>query len=162
MVFTVASFLMPPLLVFGVYHLLTWFNTFGINERTYWRRVALASGISHFLLVTGFLVFWYIDLKNHVRLEGTDTAFGPFLFNRSDFWHLMTVFDTAATLAIVGLFSVLDRMGINPPGLVMVTFSLIYIVGTLQWFWVGGSIGALLEKFFAGLKTGDEEDEDWF
>jgi len=163
MIFTLASFLMPPLLVFGVYHLLTWFNTFGINGRTYWRRVALASGISHLFLVTGFLVFSYLDLRNHVRLDGADTAFGPFLFNRSDFWRLMTVFDTAPMLAILVLFSVFDRMGINPPGLVVVTFALIYVVGTLQWFWVGGGIGALVEKFWAGLKTGDEEeDEEWF
>ena len=163
MVFTLASFLMPPLLVFGVYHLLTWFNTFAMDERTYWRRVALASGISHLLLVTGFLVFSYFDLQAHVRLEGTDTAFGPFLFNRSDFWRLLTIFDTAATFAILGLFSVLDRMGINPPGLVLVTFTVIYVMGTLQWYWLGGGIGALMEKFWAGLKTGDEEEEEeWF
>src|SRR5436309_4643960 len=161
MVFTLASFLMPPLLVFGVYHLLTWFNTFGINGRAYWRRVALASGISHFLLVTGFLAFSYLDLRNHVRLEGTDTAFGPFLFNTSDFWRLVTIFDTAPMLAILALFSVFDRMGINPPGLVVLTFTVIYVVGTLQWFWVGGGIGALLERFWEGLKTEDEEDEDW-
>ncbi len=143
MVFTLASFLMPPLLVFGVYHLLTWFNTFAIDERTYWRRVALASGISHLLLVTGFLVFSYFDLQAHV-------------------WRLMTIFDTAATFAILGLFSVLDRMGINPPGLVLVTFAVIYVMGTLQWYWLGGGIGALMEKFWAGLKTGDEEEEEWF
>ena len=38
----------------------------------------------------------------------------------------------------------------------------VYLFGTLQWFWIGGGIGALLEKFWAGLKTGDEEDEEWF
>jgi hypothetical protein len=163
MLFTLASFLMPPLLVFGVYHLLTWFNTFGTNEQTYWRRVARASGISHVLLVTGFLIFSYFDLHAHMRLEGTDTAFGPFVFNRSDFWRLITIFDTAPMLVILGLFWVLDRMGVNPPGLVIVTFAITYAIGTFQWFWVGGGIGAILEKFWAGLKTGDEEEEEeWF
>src|SRR5262245_31562166 len=125
MVFTLASFLMPPLLVFGLYHLLTWLNAFGINQRTYWRRIALASAFSHVLLVTGFLVFAYVDLRAHARLEGTDTALGPFLFNRSEFWRLMTIFDTASTLAILGLFWVLDRLQVNPPGLVVVTFAVI-------------------------------------
>jgi hypothetical protein len=32
----------------------------------------------------------------------------------------------------------------------------------LQWFLVGGAIGALLERFFEGLRTPDPEDEDWF
>jgi hypothetical protein len=45
---------------------------------------------------------------------------------------------------------------------VIVTFAITYIVGTFQWFWIGGGVGALLEKFWEGLKTGDEEDEEWF
>jgi len=31
----------------------------------------------------------------------------------------------------------------------------------LQWFFVGGALGALLEKFFEGLKTPEPEEEDW-
>jgi hypothetical protein len=74
----------------------------------------------------------------------------------------MKIFDTLPMLVVLGVFSVLDRAGINPPGLVIVTFAITYLVGTLQWFWIGGGIGAVLEKFWAGLKTGDEEDEEWF
>jgi hypothetical protein len=48
------ALLSPLLLVFGLYHLFTWFNIFRINERAYWRRVGLTSAISHFLLATGF------------------------------------------------------------------------------------------------------------
>jgi hypothetical protein len=33
-------------------------------------------------------------------------------------------------------------------------------VGTLQWFLVGGGIGALLGRFWESLKTGDD-DEEW-
>jgi len=162
MLFTLASFLMPPLLVFGVYHLMTWFNVFKINERVYWRRVALASAVSHLLLVTGYIVFSYFDFQAYRRLNPAETAFGPYLFNQSEFVRLMKIFDTLPGLVIQIVFSILNRAGINPPGLVIVTFVITYLFGTLQWFWIGGGIGALLEKFWAGLKTGDEEDEEWF
>jgi hypothetical protein len=162
MLFTLASFLMPPLLVFGVYHLMTWFNVFKINERVYWRRVALASAVSHLLLVTGYIGFSYFDFQAYRRLNPAETAFGPYLFNQSEFVRLMKIFDTLPGLVIQIVFSILNRAGINPPGLVIVTFVITYLFGTLQWFWIGGGIGALLEKFWAGLKTGDEEDEEWF
>src|SRR5688572_3281162 len=109
MFFTLASFLLPPLLVFGIYHLLTWFNVFHLNQRAYWTRVAIASAISHVLLATGFFVFAYVDFQERPRLDGVDTSFGRFLFDRSDFWHLLTVFDTAPMLVILGVFSLLDR-----------------------------------------------------
>ena len=161
MFFTIASFLLPPLFVFGVYHLLTWFNPRGVNDRVYWMRVGLASAISHVILVTGFLVFSYVDFRGYIRLESVDMAFGPFLFDRSAFWRLMTIYDTAPTLVILALSAILDRAGANPPGLLIVTLAITYLVGTLQWFWVGGGIGALLERLWAGLKTGDEEDSEW-
>jgi hypothetical protein len=154
MLFTLASFLLPPLFVFGVYHVLTWFNVLRINDRVFWKRVAITSAISHILLASGFFVFAYLDARDA-------TPFDVYLFNRSDFWKLMTIFDTAPMLVIVGLFSGLDRAGVNPPGLIAWTIAITYIVGTLQWFLVGGGIGAMLERFFEGLKTPDPEDEDW-
>jgi hypothetical protein len=151
---TVALFLLPPLLVFGVYHLLTWFNVFRINEAVFWKRVALTSAVCHILLASGFLVFSYIDAGG--------STFGPYLFDRSSFWRLMTVLDTTAMLVVILLFSIFERAGLNPPGLIPMTVAIIYIVGTLQWFVVGGGIGALLERFFEGLKTPDPEEEEWF
>jgi hypothetical protein len=74
----------------------------------------------------------------------------------------MTLFDTMPMLVIVGLFSALDRAGMNPPGLVAITVVITYLIGTIQWFFVGGGVGALLERFFEGLKTPDPEDEGWF
>jgi hypothetical protein len=153
MFLTAAGFLLPPLFVFGVYHLLTWFNTFRINERVYWKRVALASAISHGLLLTGFLVFAYIDAG--------ESPFGPFLFEQPYFWRLMTIFDTAAMVAILAVFSVMARAEVNPPGILILALGLTYVIGTLQWFLLGGGIGGLLEKFWAGLKTGEPEDEEW-
>jgi len=154
MLSTLASFLLPPLLVFGVYHLLTWFNVLRINQRVFWKRVAIASAICHVLLSSGFFLFFYFD--------AADTGFGVYLFNRSEFWKLMTLFDTAPMLVIVALFSVFDRAGMNPPGLVAMTIAITYLIGTIQWFLVGGALGALLERFFEGLKTPDPDDEGWF
>jgi len=153
MLFTLASFLMPPLFVFGVYHLLTWFNALHINQRVFWKRVAITSAICHVLLVSGFFIFSYID--------ASDLAFGVYLFNRSNFWKLITIFDTAPMLVIIGLFSAFDRAGVNPPGLVSIAIAITYLVGTLQWFFLGGAIGAVLERFFEGLKTPDPEDDEW-
>ena len=47
MLLTLASFVLPPLFVFGVYHLMTWFNVLRINERVFWKRVAISSAVSH-------------------------------------------------------------------------------------------------------------------
>jgi hypothetical protein len=148
-----ASFLLAPLFVFGVYHLLTWFNVFRINERVYWKRIAIASAISHILLLTGFLVFSWFDAAG--------APFGPYLFNNSEFTRLLRVFDTAAMVIILLVFSAMARAEVNPPGLLVLTLGISYVVGSLQWFLIGGGIGALLEKFWSGLKTPDDEDEEW-
>ena len=153
MLFTLASFLLPPLFVFGLYHLLTWFNVLQLNKRVFWKRVGITSAIAHVLLATGFFVFSYMD--------SAETGFGVYLFNGSSFWRLMVIFDTLPMLAIIGLFTVFDRAGVNPPGLVVLTLAITYVVGTVQWFFLGGAIGALLERFFEGLKTPDPDEQEW-
>jgi len=150
---SVASFMLAPLFVFGVYHLLTWFDIFHINERVYWKRIAIASAISHIFLFTGFLAFSWFDAAG--------ASFGPYLFNNSEFTRLLRVFDTAAMLIILLVFSAMARAAVNPPGLVVLTLGITYAVGSLQWFLIGGGIGALLEKFWLGLKTREDEDEEW-
>jgi hypothetical protein len=152
-VFTLGPFLLAPLFVFGVYHLLTWFNVLRINEKAFWKRVAITSAICHILLASGFFAFSYFDAGA--------TPFGSYLFNESSFWRLMEVFDTAAMLVLLVLFATLDRAGINPPGLVGITIVLTLLIGTVQWFFVGGGAGALLERFFQGLRTPDPEDQEW-
>jgi hypothetical protein len=148
-----------PLLVFGLYHLMTWFNIAGVNQRVYWKRVALASAVSHVLLTTGFFLFVYAEYRSNVFTSLT-SGYGEFLFERSAFWRLSAVFDTAATAFILGLFSLFEGIGVAPPGVVPLTIGIIYVVGTAQWFFVGGGVGALLERFWTGLKTTDEEE--WF
>ena len=77
MLFTVGPLLLAPLFVFGIYHLLTWFNIFYINQHVFWKRVAIASALCHVMLAAGFFIFSYIDAGN--------AAFGPYLFNESSF-----------------------------------------------------------------------------
>src|SRR5437870_13488027 len=122
MLLTLASFLLPPLFVFGVYHLLTWFNVFRINDRVFWKRVAITSAICHVLLVSGFFAFSYID-------AGNTTAVGIYLVNRSIFWRLMTILDTAPLLVIIGLLAGLDRGGVDLPGVGAITVAATYLVG---------------------------------
>ncbi|HLH31228.1 MAG TPA: hypothetical protein VKY31_08500 [Terriglobia bacterium] len=136
-----------------MYHLLTWFNTFNINERAFWKRVAIASAICHVILAAGFFIFSYYDSGG--------ANFGAYVFNESNFWNLVEIFDTAAMVTILLLFAGFDRAGINPPGLIVITMFITFVVGTLQWFFIGGGIGALLERFFMGLRTPDPEDEEW-
>jgi hypothetical protein len=161
MLYVIATLLMPILLVFGIYHLLTWFNVWDINRRPYWKRVAIASAISHVLLVSGFFLFSYLDYQQNRRISGTGLNFDSYLFDGSEFWRLTMIFDTAPMLVLVSLFSLMDRWRVNVSGLMLVTVAVIYVVGSLQWYFIGGGIGAVLERFWSGLKTGDEEDEDW-
>src|SRR5262245_35320210 len=152
--------LTPLLLVFGLYHLLTWFNIFGINDRVYWKRVGLAAAISHFLLATGFFIFTWFDLHANRTYVALGMHYANFLFQHSRFWDLIAVFDTVAMLGILAAFSLMHRAGVSE-SLLLVALAIVYIVGTLQWYYVGGGVGAILQKIWDGLKTG-EEGEEWF
>jgi hypothetical protein len=141
-----------------MYHLMTWFNILRINSLVYWKRVALVSSIAHVLLVTGFFVFTVFDYQTNRDLAGYDLGFGAFLFDRSQFWPLMVIFDTLPMALLAGFFLLLKWMKLTLPGLLGLTVVITYIAGTAEWYFVGGGVGALLSRFWAGLKT---EDEDW-
>src|SRR5207249_9474891 len=121
---------------------LTWFNVLRIDRRTFWKRVGIASAISHGILVAGFFSFSYFDYvaKRNTTLIGL--GFDGYLFNRSEFWRLITIFDTAPMLTLLAVGAILDRLSMNPP-LVFVAIIDILIVGTLQWYFVGGGVGLL-------------------
>src|SRR5262245_63864516 len=95
--------LIPLLLVFGLYHLLTWFNVFRINERVYWKRVGLASAISHFLLATGFFVFTWLELQSNRAYVQQGMSYGTYLFQHAVFWLLLAFFVTGQMVGIVGV-----------------------------------------------------------
>jgi hypothetical protein len=156
-----AGFTMPVFLVFGLYHLLTWFNLLNISSRVFWKRIALTSAISHVILAVGFFIVSYVDYTMNLQTALVGLGFDGYLFNRSEFWRVMTIFDTAPMLALLGIFGTLDKLGINPPLLVAGTMAVTLLVGTVQWYFVGGGIGLLLERFWSGLKSNDETDQDW-
>jgi hypothetical protein len=64
---------------------------------------------------------------------------------------------------MLGTLAVLSLAGpaIASQQLLIAAIGLTYIVGTAQWYFVGGAIGAILEKIWGGLKTG-EDGEEWF
>jgi hypothetical protein len=157
-----AGVMMPVLLVFGLYHLLTWFNVGNINGKVFWKRVGLTSAISHLILASGFFVFSYVDYNANQATTLAGVAFDNYLFNGSQFWELMLFFDTVPMLVLLAAFTALDRAGMNPSNLVAVSIAVTLIVGTIQWYYMGGGIGLLLERFWTGLKSGEETDEDWF
>jgi hypothetical protein len=150
----------PLMLVFGLYHLFTWFDIFGINGRVYWKRVGLTAVIAHFLLATGFFVFTWFDLQGNRAYTVIGMTYATFLLEHSSFWQLMAVFDTVPMLGILAAFSIMDGLGVEG-GVLPVAISMTYVVGTLQWYYVGGGVGAVVEKIWEGLKTG-EDGEEWF
>ena len=152
--------LIPLLLVFGLYHVLTWFDIFRINSHVYWKRVGLTAAMAHFLLATGFFVFTWFDLQANRTYVVLGMNYATFVFRHSAFWDLIAVFDTVPMLGILAAFSLMDRAGVPGP-LLPVALGMIYVVGTLQWYYVGGAIGAVVGKIWEGLKTG-EEGEEWF
>jgi hypothetical protein len=152
---------MPVFLVFGLYHLLTWFSLFGINDRVYWKRVGIASAISHIILLVGFLLFSYLNYSSNQTTTFAGLGFDAYLFNRSEFWRLVAIFDTAPMLALLGVAGVLDRLNWNPGNMVALAMGVTFVVGTLQWYLLGAAIGVLVERFWSGLRNAQSEDEDW-
>ena len=160
MTYILAATLLPPLLIFGLYHLATWFNLFGISNMVFWRRLALTSAIAHGFLATGLFLFSYYDFQTNRLLVSGGSSFEAFLFSRSEFWRLMVIFDTVPTLLTLGLFSAADRFGVPLSQPLLVTVFIVFLAGTAQWYWVGGDLAAALERIWEGLKTQDD-DLDW-
>jgi hypothetical protein len=149
---------LPLILVFGLYHLMMWFNILRINRLVYWKRVGLASSIAHALLVTGFFVFTYFDYRANRDLSGFGLGYGTYLFDRSQFWPLMAIFDTLPMAILVGLFLLLDWLGLALPGLLLLTIAITFAAGTVEWYFVGGGLGTMLSRFWDALKIRDDED----
>ena len=52
--------------------------------------------------------------------------------------------------------------GRMPPAILVFTILTVYLLGTIQWYFVGGAAGALLQRFCDGLKSPDDEEDSWF
>ena len=153
--------LTPLLLVFGVYHFITWFDLFRAGAWPHWKRVGFAAVIAHFLLVTGFFVFSYLDYQANERFVPAGTNYGAYLFTHSEFRRLVSLFDTGAFVILLVLLTGMEQAGMSGTLLLPMTIGVVYVAGTLQWYFVAGGIGALLSRFWESLKTGDD-DEEWF
>ena len=152
--------LLPILLVFGLYHLFTWFDVFRINSLVYWKKVGLTGAIAHFILATGFFAFTYFDWQANRLYVLMGMNYSTFLFRHSEFWRLLMIFDTVPGLGLLAAFFLMGRAGISA-FLLPVAMVMTYVVGTVQWYFLIGGIGALLQRFWDGLKTG-EDGEEWF
>jgi hypothetical protein len=111
-------------------------------------------------LATGFFVFTWFDLQGNRIYAALGMTYARFLLEHSSFWQLLGVFDTVAMLAILAAFSIMDSVRVHG-GVLPVALGMTYVVGTLQWYYIGGGVGAVLQKIWDGLKTG-EDGEEWF
>jgi hypothetical protein len=150
--------LLPLLLVFGVYHLSLWMNLLRVRSMVFWRRTALASAVSHVAFSAGLFLFSYLDYRANGAIAGPGLAFDAFLFTRPLFWSLLALFDTLGMLLLLGLFGLLEGVPIRPGITVWLTIGTVLVVGTVQWYWIGGGIGAVVERLWSGLKGPDEDD----
>jgi len=160
MLYILAIVLLPPLLVFGVYHLALWVDLARVRSRAFWQRLATASAVSHVLLAIGFFLFSYLDYRINGSVRNAGLAFDAYFFDRSPFWSLAALFDTISMVVLLGIFAVLDRFGIPFGATVALTAGIVLIVGTFQWYWLGGGIGAALERLWRGLKGPEDDDEN--
>jgi hypothetical protein len=74
----------------------------------------------------------------------------------------MTVFETAPMLCLLAVVVFLQRFAVSGTALIALTIAITYGVGGVQWYFVGGGIGALFERFWEGLKTNDDDEDEWF
>jgi hypothetical protein len=156
-----ALFLLPPLLIFGLYHMGLWFNLMGLRRMVFWRRVATSSAAAHVLFAAGALLVAWVDFGTTGRLIAPDMGFDAFLLAGGEFWRLLLIFDTLPAVAMIGILGGLDYLGMGVGPIVPVTFGVILVLGTLQWYWIGGALGALGERVWSGLKTQDGDGPDW-
>lgn len=159
--YLLALFLLPPFLIFGLYHLTLWFGLFGMRARAFWRRVALSSALSHVLFTFGVFGVVWADYQSATALFGNDPGFPGFLANSSGILQLMLVFDTLAAVALIGILTMLGSAGLEGATILSLGAGVVLVLGTFQWYWLGGAAGALLERVWSGLKTQEDDGPDW-
>ena len=103
----------------------------------------------------------YLDFRTAAALLAVDLAFDTVLLNNGQFWQGLLVFDTLAAVTMVGILAILDYAGLGTDAILPVTIGIVLLLGTFQWYWVGGIFGVVLERLWFGLKTQDEDGPDW-
>ena len=88
--------------------------------------------------------------------------FQSFLLNNGQFWQGLFVFDTLATITVTGILAILNYAGLEGGLAFPITAGITILLGTFQWYWVGGIMAVILERIWSGLSTQDEDTPDWF
>lgn len=159
---TLISAALAILLVSGLYSSMMWLDVWGMRSRRFWKRVAVASGIGHVVLLAVFLLVAYLDFRATENLLPEGVSFSAFLFNDPDFWRVFLIFDTLAAIAVVGVLGALDALGWQAGAILGISVCLALLVGTAQWWAIGGLLGKGIDHLIGGLRTPDDEMPDWF
>ncbi len=155
-----AVLLLPLLLVFGLYHLMVWFDVFAMRRRTVSSRVGVCSALAHGLLGAGVFLVSYLDYRATRAVFG-GTGFAAYVLDSGELWPMLMVFDTLAGLTILALLALWESMELAAGGIVGLVPAVVLVVGTLQWYGLGRVAGAVLDRVWSGLKTQDDDGPDW-
>jgi len=147
MLYAAALVFLPPLLVFALYHLSLWVGVPGMRRRGFWRRVAFASALAHVLIVVGLALLAWIDDSSDAGMPVSVSG---------DLWAVLWVLDPVAMAVLAGILPATGSLAL-PSALITLLG-----VGTLQWYWVGGALGAAFERVWRALRTPGDDLPDWF
>jgi hypothetical protein len=156
MLYVFALIVLPPLLVFGLYHLNLWLDIPGIGKRPLWARVAVASGEGHLLIVLGLFWLAWLDYRAEILGSGGDQAFGVYLLTATDFPSVMWVLDPFAMVILFALIPIIAGFALGA------TVMTLMIAGTMQWMLLGGAAAWGFARVWGSLRTEGDDLPNWF
>ena len=162
MLYLLAVILLPPVLVFSLYHLGLWLGVPGMRRQVFWRRVAVASALAHVLLATAFFLFVWLDYRASASISNTPASLADHLFGSGDFLAVLWLMDPLPTVLLAGILGAMDWAGGGRRLILPVAIATVLAAGTLQWYWVGGGLAAAFERIWAALRTPGDDLPDWF
>jgi hypothetical protein len=118
-----------------------------MRRRGFWRRVAFASALAHVLIVVGLALLAWIDDSSDAGMPVSVSG---------DLWAVLWVLDPVAMAVLAGILPATGSLAL-PSALITLLG-----VGTLQWYWVGGALGAAFERVWRALRTPGDDLPDWF
>lgn len=162
MLYAAALLLLPPLLVFAVYHLNLWIDLAGVRRRAFWLRVALASGEAHLLIVIGLAGLMWLDYRSRVVTPDELATFGVHVLTRTDLIRLLWILDPLAMGVLSVGLSVASGVSLDAGAVLAITLVAVLALGTLQWCVVGAGLGFGFGHLWTALRSGEDDLPDWF
>lgn len=159
MLYALSFVLLPPLLVFALYHLNLWMRLPGMRGRVFWRRVAFASAQAHLLILAGFVFLVWLDYRT--GFPSPTGSFGGYMATSPDVAGALWVLDPVAMAVVTGLAGVVSGIRVGA-GVLVLLLTIVVAVGTLQWYWVGGGLAAVFERIWGELRTEGDDLPNWF